>query len=267
MPKSFHAGHIREPAQITDDDTELVQSKDDVAKQPLGEVRHPRLNMQNIPHIVPQNTQLLKPILKNRSAASLVENVNVFSPTSVKAPIPTPPPIPVRSPLRVTQSKTSLRSVNTFRTASAPGSAAKVSSLSGKNLLHKKNLSTTTLKSTQSVDTPAKLVKKNRRSPHSFTQSTPGSGYPAAVEKQDGSKSTRPRTPGSTWNPSHPSDVEKDDVYGTDGAGLMGPATVTSASSIQLDAQQLGSKRMVDLFLSSRRRRVAGSEDSGAIFL
>jgi hypothetical protein len=57
---------------------------------------------------------------------------------------------------------------------------------------------------------------------------------------------------------------EQDDIYGTEGAGLMGPRM----SASDLEAQALGSKRMVEMFLSSRRRRIAGgSEESGAVFL
>lgn len=32
----------------------------------------------------------------------------------------------------------------------------------------------------------------------------------------------------------------------------------------EIDGQVMGSKRMVDLFLSSRRRRVAGSDEDGS---
>jgi hypothetical protein len=125
----------------------------------------------------------------------------------------------------------------------------------------------------KSVDTPAKLIKKPRRSPRSANQPSPGSGLAIAIEKQSGSTSTRSRTPGSTWNLNreslYPDDAERDEIYGTEGAGLMGPVTASGRMN-ELDAQQLGSKRMVDLFLSSRRRRIAGgsgSEESGAIFL
>jgi hypothetical protein len=263
MPKSFHAKHVREAAQINDDDDEISQPKAYVAKQPLGLVQQQNPNIPSAP--------ALKPILKNRSAVSLVENTEVQKEgtSTIPIPPPPPPPIPVRSPLRSMPSKSSLRSVatvNTSRTASAPNSAVKVSSLSGRNLLHKRNGSQATLRSTKSasiksVETPAKLVKRAGRP---INVNTPSPGLGLAVEGQFGSRSTnsRCRTPGITN--SENIKEEKDDMYGTEGAGLMGPRM----SASDLEAQALGSKRMVELFLSSRRRRIAGgSEESGAVFL
>lgn len=46
-----------------------------------------------------------------------------------------------------------------------------------------------------------------------------------------------------------------DDVYGVEGTGLLGLGELT-----ERDAQALGSRKMVELFLSSRRRRIEGSE-------
>ena len=40
-----------------------------------------------------------------------------------------------------------------------------------------------------------------------------------------------------------------------------------TSSPKELDAQAMGSKRMVNLFLSSRRGRIGGSEESAAVFL
>ncbi|KAI1116704.1 hypothetical protein F5Y14DRAFT_458739 [Nemania sp. NC0429] len=52
-----------------------------------------------------------------------------------------------------------------------------------------------------------------------------------------------------------PAAVSDDDSYGIEGAGVLGPSQ-----------QNVGSKRIVDIFLSSRRRRMA-SEDDGNVFL
>lgn len=269
MPKAFHAGHIRECAQIGDDDTDHLPGKARTGKQPLGTLQQ-KVNMQNIPQLIPQDAQTLKPMIKNLSVVSLVENVDSPAPSGAKSPIPPPPPIPIRSPLRIKQSKASLHSLNTISTASrsVPNSTVKVSSLSGKNLLHKRNGSTATLKNTKGAETPGRLVKKPKTSPHTTGISIPGYNPMNAIYNPVGSTSTRSRTPGSSWNLSrenHNPDVGRDEIYDTDGAGLMGPnISVMDA----LDTQQLGSKRMVDLFLSSRRRRIAGgSEESSGIFI
>ncbi|KAI1122408.1 hypothetical protein F5Y10DRAFT_287195 [Nemania abortiva] len=52
-----------------------------------------------------------------------------------------------------------------------------------------------------------------------------------------------------------PTAVSDDDPYGIEGAGVLGPSQ-----------HNVGSKRMVDIFLSSRRRRMASS-DEGSVFL
>ncbi|KAE9365399.1 hypothetical protein N431DRAFT_430902 [Stipitochalara longipes BDJ] len=263
MPRSFHAGHVREAAQIDDDDVVIAQPKAYMAKQPLGLVQQQNPNIPSAP--------VLKPILKNRSTISLVENneiQNIGNP-AIPIPPPPPPPIPVRSPLRPMPSKSSLRSVatiNTSHTGSVPNSAIKISSLSGRTLLHKRNGSQATLRSAKSasiksVETPAKLVKRIGRP---LNVNTPSPGGALTAENRFGSTSTnsRYRTPGMAS--SENAKEETDDVYGTEGTGLMGPRM----SASDLEAQALGSKKMVELFLSSRRRRIAGgSEESGAAFL
>ncbi|PVH86262.1 hypothetical protein DL98DRAFT_567695 [Cadophora sp. DSE1049] len=268
MPKSFHTGHVREAAQINDDDVDVVHTKAVPVKQPLGIVQQQNPNIQTIP--------TLKPILKNRSTVSLVENAepaNTSIPT-IPIPPPPPPPIPPRSPLRQTQSKSSLRSVgttNTIRTISAPNSAVKPSSMSGRNLLHKRNPSQTTLGSTKasikSVETPAKLIKRNGR-PSTGKTASSGSGLNGAVERQFGSTSTnsRYRTPGSTGPGTAGTERFKDaeeDIYGVDGAGLLGPRV----SVTETEAQAMGSKKMVDLFLSSRRKRMVSESEQSGVFI
>ncbi|KAI1190744.1 hypothetical protein F5B17DRAFT_445957 [Nemania serpens] len=52
-----------------------------------------------------------------------------------------------------------------------------------------------------------------------------------------------------------PAAMSDDDPYGIEGAGILGPSQ-----------ENVGSKRMVDIFLSSRRRRMA-SEEEGSVFL
>jgi hypothetical protein len=274
MPKSFNAGHVRESAQINDDDTDVAQRRFRAVKQPLGMIQQ-HAAAQNAQQMSLHNPPLLKPILKKRSAASLVENLESTNSHGFSFPVPPPPPIPPRSPLRPVKSKSSLHSVNTVNTVCTPGapdSAIKVSSLNGRNLLHKRNASQTTLRSTRSLDTPAKLVKRNiRKVSNTANTPSPGGGLVVTVEKQFGATSagTRSRAPGVSWsaNRENRSPVPKDDLYGTDGAGLMGP--VMSGGMQELDAQQMGSKRMVDLFLSSRRKRMVsvGESEIGGVFI
>lgn len=84
---------------------------------------------------------------------------------------------------------------------------------------------------------------------YTTTPSVSPGGIGAAVEKQFGGYGGQENLKGKG----------REDVYGVQATGILGPGI--------LDSQQLGSKQMVDMFLSSRRKRIAGggSEDSGTI--
>jgi hypothetical protein len=132
-----------------------------------------------------------------------------------------------------------------------------------------------------------------------YATPSPGCILAAAVERQFGSTGSRNvySTPysscgyGGQENKSPSGNEVEDehgigdkemDLYGVEGAGLFGPrpigwegawdgsgrgnggygSAVRGGQTVTLDAQAMGSKRMVDLFLNSRRRRIQGSEDS-----
>jgi hypothetical protein len=301
MPKSFHTGHIREPAQINDDDVYVAQSKGSIVKQPLGIVQqHPNI----------QNPPLLKPILKKRSTATLVNNKEQRNPSMS---FPVPPPLPptisaVCSPLRGMSSKSSLRS--SFNT---PNSATKFVSVSGRNMLHKRSNSQNTLRSIKStksasisiksLETPAKLVKRNRTyhsnadTPRSSSDhrlvslvapigeqvggvNTVGTARESRliasqeylrIEKTRREDSDRIEDGGRNFGNdgsrfSHSiMGVSRGEIVDYPDSGMKRNGSVTKrASTTEEDAQARGSKMMVDMFLSSRRRGiVGGSEDSG----
>jgi hypothetical protein len=233
MPKSF--GHVREHAQINSEDTDIAQPKVSMSKQPLG-------ILQNI-----QQPPLLKPILKNKSTTSLVE---------VPLPPPPPPPMPPLTSLRPAMSRSSLRSIatpHTDKTVSAPGSAIRPASSAGPLLLRTRSNSTL-----RSINASAKLVKSSRRPSAAAAKYSPGAGIVAAVEKQFGSASSRMQYSGAENHSPAIVTAADDGLYGSDGG------TAVVGSDHHLDHQALGSKRMVDMFLSSRRRRVAGSDESNA---
>lgn len=121
--------------------------------------------------------------------------------------------------------------------------------------------------SIKSVETPAKLIKRNGR-PSTGNSASPVSGLTGAVERQFGSTSTnsRYRTPASAGPVTGGSERFKDaeeDIYGVDGAGLLGPRV----SVTEIEAQAMGSKKMVDLFLSSRRKRMVSESEQSGMFI
>ncbi|KAI0467453.1 hypothetical protein F4859DRAFT_506812 [Xylaria cf. heliscus] len=108
---------------------------------------------------------------------------------------------------------------------------------------------------------PSKLVKHLPKPKNSMTSLTnrgvSGVGE-AQATKINGSTSSRPKVYSmASSKPENvsPTAVSDDDPYGIEGSGVLGPTQ-----------QNMGSKRMVDIFLSSRRRRMA-SEDEGSVFL
>jgi hypothetical protein len=230
MPKCF--GHFREHAQITEEDTQVSQQKGSMKKQPIGVLQ------QAISQPVP-----LKPILKHKSSTSL----DAFPMPPPPAP-PLPPPMPMRSPLRSTQSRASLRSVDTTSThqaLSAPSSIIKQVPLSTHQLLRPKSLT-----SINRADTPAKLVKRGGRLSNNYN---PSPGIGAAVERQFGSVDSRTAYSGTE---NYTADAARSERFGSASAGHR--------EMRDTEMQAVGSRVMVDMFLSSRRRRVAGSDESNA---
>ncbi|KAI9649274.1 hypothetical protein NHQ30_001844 [Ciborinia camelliae] len=312
VPSSYYIAHKREYAQMADDDTDISQKKPPIGKQPLGLIQQnlPLGNGQLLlkpilknrsttslsenayvdnakPFVIPPAPPLPPPI-PTRSALRPTRSKTSLKSTSNSQFVPTTPNSTVQNPsangrnvLHKRLSSATLRSAPT-----TPNHGVENQSANSRNVLHKRNVSDATLRSCKSVrsvksfDTsvskscntsPAKLVKRTGRPVYNYTpQSSPGTGIGAAVERQFGSAggTGRMRTrAGGRENERAGGGGGLEDVYGADGSGLLG--------SGQVDPQQLqlGSKQMVDLFLSSRRRRIASvgtmaggsmSEDGGA---
>lgn len=284
MPKVFHPGHYRESAQINDDD-DMDYLTAQTTKQPLSVIQMPSPNIQNQP--------ILKPILKKQSNMSLTENSEAkFSPRSSKIPVPPPPPpppVPQRSPLRVMPSKSSLRSQYTLNTPNS-------TKLAGAATLRSVKSANFTIRS---VETPAnKLTKKHGISlsaantplstqgdildnyleerfgnltPLSRFRSPRDSHLISSRENMRAEKANRDEKMWSTGN-----EVYGDPIMAVSRAesvlslsrpeSELGRREITGGkrnSKTEDEAQVGGSRMMVDLFLSSRRRRIAEtSEDS-----
>jgi hypothetical protein len=103
--------------------------------------------------------------------------------------------------------------------------------------------------------TPNKLTKENVRCESNGNAQSPGSG--TGFEQAEGRpfQSVGGRVSGmENWTPVK--------------AGVTGGGkdVMVGGRTRETNGQAMGSRRMVDLFLSSRRKRVAGSEDSN-VFL
>lgn len=244
MPKIF-GGHVRETAQISGDDMRLVEPKATaIPDQPLG-VFQEDANVS--PKPIPENTLPSSSLLAPNVTPTLSQRV-------------------VHSPLRQAPSRSSMRSVNTvLKERVVSSSAANVMGASTGNApssqgegakaqqrMQRKQSSATL----RSVQTPNKFVRKNgRRASNDNAQlPKPGAGL-AQVVAEKKFASVGGRVAGmENWTPA------KIDGLATDEGVMVG------GRGFELEGQVMGSRRMVDLFLSSRRKRVAGSEDSN-VFL
>ncbi|KFX95893.1 hypothetical protein V490_03621 [Pseudogymnoascus sp. VKM F-3557] len=244
MPKIF-GGHVRETAQISGDDTSSV---------------------------LPESTAML-----NQSLRVLQENANVspepvleskLSSVSVMAPDATPTPSQrvMHSSLIQPPSRCSMRSVDTVLkervvsnsaanvmgtpTGNAPSSQSE--SAKSRQRMQRKQ-SNVTLRSMQISNN---CTKENGR--RASNDNVPLPSSVAGLAHVDGEKkfaSVGGRVAGmENWSPA------KIGGLGANEGVMVG------GRSVELDGQSMGSRRMVDLFLSSRRKRVAGSEDSN-VFL
>ncbi|OBT70173.1 hypothetical protein VE03_00336 [Pseudogymnoascus sp. 23342-1-I1] len=247
MPKIF-GGHVRETAQISGDDATLIMPKVTVIpNQPLGE---PQENADMPP----------KPILTSKLSSS-----------SLLAPNAPPTPIQrvMHSSLRQAPSRSSMKSVSTvLRERVVSSSAANVMGNSGTSIGNAPSSQGESAKARQrmqrkqssatlrSLQTPNKLVKKGERRASNDNAQLPSSGTGLVHVVADKKfASVGGRVAGmENWTPA------KADGLGENEGVMVG------GRGPELAGQVMGSRRMVDLFLSSRRKRVAGSEDSN-VFL
>ncbi|KAI1099267.1 hypothetical protein F4804DRAFT_349499 [Jackrogersella minutella] len=244
VPSSRTTGHIRENAQIHDED-----------EQPPLEVYKPT-RPDSVLATIEQNAraspQAGRPTLKSVSPNPHCEKENE---------IPERHTTQSRNALRTTPSLASMRSAREVNPSSDPTRKGAFDSIPRKSLAHRPSLNTLAGNQTSA----RKLVKRQIGS-KKYVTPTPSPGPKATADNQfrklGGSSSSRRRfalVSKKTENVSPNTDVDVDDdinPYGVQGSGVFGSET-------DLNPQSIGSKEMVDLFLSSRRKRMASSEDGG----
>ncbi|KFY05750.1 hypothetical protein V491_09039 [Pseudogymnoascus sp. VKM F-3775] len=108
----------------------------------------------------------------------------------------------------------------------------------------------------RSLQTPRKLLKKNSRRSSNDNVQLPS---PETGVVQAGAEKKFASVEGGVVGMENYAPVRVDGLGGDEGV-------IVGGRGVRLDGQVVGSRRMVDLFLSSRRKRVAGSEDSN-VFL
>ncbi|KAI1417263.1 hypothetical protein F5Y13DRAFT_202795 [Hypoxylon sp. FL1857] len=234
--------HIREEAQIIDEDD-----------QPPLEVYKPT-GPDSVLATIEQNTraspQALPSIVKSASPAPHCDKENE---------VPERPLATSWSALRTTPSIESMTPARGAKAATDPRSKGTFDSIRLKSLAHKPSLNTLA-----GNPTPTRRLVRKQLGPKNYISPTPSPGPKGAADKQlgkpGGSGNSMRRfglVTSKTENVSPKAEADADvDPYGVQGSGVLGPET-------DLNPQPIGSKKIVDLFLSSRRRRMASGEDGG----
>ncbi|PNY27051.1 Uncharacterized protein TCAP_03034 [Tolypocladium capitatum] len=151
-----------------------------------------------------------------------------------------PPAIPSRSSLRTVPPLPSVK-----------GSAGRRNGRAGAALPRMRSLNT--LANTTPPARDERLLKRRARARPGAAGASPAKSSPgltAAVERQFGKASTGSPMRGPGWSSGQDAGTPTAGGDASDGA---------AAGGSDWDAQVMGSKRMVDLFLSSRRKRIKGS--------
>jgi hypothetical protein len=274
MTRSF--GHIREATEISDDADVMRPLRICKPTGSVGGISIPNTPLRSMEPNVTLSPMTARTWQSTRSSARAIpfdnqqenEAPRIDSLTHCHgrfdSPRMPPPPIPVKSELRSPPSLPVLYSTpNGNLDAEFGRKGGGVTSLPRKHSLaatEKEAVSEGFL-----TRTPARLVKwRNNHAGH-LSGSASSPGLTAAVEKQLGSMGlcqkdavTSPRAVEADVFPSTPAfdAYNAGSPYVADGSGVFGPD--------ERNPQTIGSRRMVDLFLSSRRRRAAGSDDTSA---
>ncbi|KAI1764429.1 hypothetical protein GGR53DRAFT_530700 [Hypoxylon sp. FL1150] len=247
IPSSRSSGHVREQAQINDEDD---QSPVEVYN-PTGA----NGALAPIEHNARASSQTSRPVSNSRSLSSYYGRGSKESNS---------PAIQSRDALCSTPSIGNMLSTQEANPSTEPTRTGVFDSLRRRSLAQRPSLNTL-----PGNPTSRKLVKK-QPGLKSYITPTPSPRLTAGADKQYSSLSKAPDSKSNfgiavstkTENVSPRAVAGTDrDPYDTDGSGVLDPRTEDSP-------QTMGSKKIVDLFLSSRRRRMAsGGEESSSMFL
>ncbi|KAI6084976.1 hypothetical protein F4821DRAFT_279670 [Hypoxylon rubiginosum] len=249
VPSSRSSGHVREQAQINDEDD---QSPVEVYK-PTGA----NGVLAPIEHNARASSQASRRISNSRSLNTFYDRGNKEAES---------PAIQSRNVLCSTPSLASMGSTQEENISTEPARKGVFDSLRRRSLAHRPSLNTL-----PGNPTSRKLVKK-QPGLKSYTTPTPSPRLTAGADKQYSNLSGTPdsksklgiaaSTKSENVSPRAGAGAGADeDPYDTQGSGVLGPG-------VEGSPQTFGSKKIVDLFLSSRRRRMAsGGEEGSSMFL
>ncbi|KAI0509183.1 hypothetical protein F5B22DRAFT_617986 [Xylaria bambusicola] len=236
-------GHVRENAQINDEEEDEILDPIDTPCRTRGK----RIGVSKLDRDNQDNSQPT-PFDAGEKDSDILQSQKAFSNSS-----------PSSKP-----ASTSVTPAGHLK-ESTPGTSTKLSAASHEKELPK--IPSSNLKEDRfsgHINIAPKLWERQLKAKSSIVPLTSRS-YSSVGESQEHGKTNNwsansrqklhPVTPAKSENMS-PTAKSEDDPYGIEGAGVLGPG----------GHQSVGSRRMVDIFLSSRRRRMA-SDEEGSVFL
>ncbi|KAL7621389.1 hypothetical protein AAE478_008711 [Parahypoxylon ruwenzoriense] len=252
VPSTRTSGHIREAAQINGEDEQL----------PL-EVYKPTTPDSALATVEPNAR------VSSQASRQTLKKASPIMDCGKENEAPETPRFPFGATIRTAVSLSSMRSGGeTAKDATGPATKRAPDSVGRKSLVNMPSLNA--LASNRSRGNPPSTRKLVRKKPafRGFVTPTSSPGLSAAIDKQFGKMSdpTDPKHALSVTAPMRNENVSPNagtkadaDPYGVQGSGVLGPET-------DLSPQSVGSKKMVDIFLSSRRRRMTSDEDGPVLF-
>ncbi|KAK6956371.1 hypothetical protein Daesc_001648 [Daldinia eschscholtzii] len=248
IPSTRPSGHVREKAQINDEDEQI-----------------------SLEVYKPTRPDSALAIIENHARASPQTPRNIPSTSSPsydcgkENEMPERPTILSKSALRTTPSLSSVRSTQGAKASMEPTKKSASDSIRWKSVAHKPSLNAIPGNSTPA--STMKLVRRQQPGSKILATPTPSTGLGLMVDKNSAKNSpstdskrifgTMAFNKTENVSPKEAVDVNADaDPYGIQGSGVLGPGS-------ELSPQSIGSKKIVDLFLSSRRKRMASGEDDG----
>ncbi|KAI1427082.1 hypothetical protein F5Y12DRAFT_195853 [Xylaria sp. FL1777] len=235
------SGHVRENAQINDEEEDQVSDPTDTPCQ----VRGNRGIVLNLDHDDEDDNQPIPFDAGEKDAEIVWSQLSLADPLPTRISASSSMISPVTWPKEATpNTSTGLRLVNHEK------ELPEVPSLDPKGNSSNWHANTATKFTSRQLKAKSSMTPLTSRSLSSVGESQPGKTNSSANSRRKlySIACTKPENVS-------PIAISDDDPYGTDGSGVLGPGQQTA-----------GSKRMVDIFLSSRRRRMT-SHDEGSVFL
>lgn len=264
MPRACQ-GHVREAAQIEgDDDLGHSHHSQPATHKPTLPSSASTTDKSDMTKISPLRKSACRTTPPTSSILTEIEYQSSPSerPKSFDGPLPSPelpPPIPPRSPLRRDPYPVEASALSPKKLSSQSPTAGE-----GHLLAHKPSMSRLRELNSNSTDlpwtpTPKPTRLQKKRSGFLYTPSVGKSegtspGLTAAVEKQFGPATNKP----AAGEENKENEVSAENPKGAGKVIHLGPVN---------EERSAKGRRMVDVFLSSRRKRMASSSDDGPAFL